>query len=169
MSEQFYHHKKWTPKAVEAAEKLIRKIHNLAPELEVTLMGAVPLKINGRNDLDIDILCPREKLMYYKGVFERTFGPALVDLKDTEYWAYSNDEVYWEFERDGFVADIMLHDPTTTHFRVQTKRHKKLSDNPELLAQYKILKNRSDGLPIAEYERRKLTFFENVVDKSEEK
>lgn len=163
-SQKIYHNNQWNPEAMKVAEKLIQKIHSIAPELEATFMGSVSLKISGRNDLDIDILCPAAKLQQYKSIFEKAFGPALTNLQDTEYWKFGSDEVYWEFEQDGFVADIMLHDPNTTHFIKQVSRQRKLAGSTALREKYQELKKAADGLPSEEYERRKLIFFETVVD-----
>jgi hypothetical protein len=53
----------------------------------------------------------------------------------------------------------MLYAPDTDHYKTQTNRHHKLNTNPQLLKQYEALKESCQGLPLSEYEKRKLQFF----------
>ena len=166
MSNAVYRNLPWTPSVTKAAEDLIKHIHDIAPELEVTFMGAAALSIDGKNDLDLDIICPSDQIERYKSLFEKELGPAMTNLQDSEYWKFLPDEVYWEFDWKGFKADVMLHDAHNQHFVTQSSRQKKLSESKELLESYKKLKRESDGIPMEEYERRKLRFFEDVLDKA---
>lgn len=166
MSDKIYKNLPWNPDTTKAARDLINRIHGVAPELEVTFMGAAALGIAGKNDLDLDIICPPKELVRYKTLFEKELGPAMKDLQDTEYWKFMPDEVYWEFNWGGFIADVMLHDAQNKHYVAQTSRHKKLSNSKELLERYTQLKQGANGLTMDGYERRKLRFFEEVVDRS---
>jgi hypothetical protein len=68
----------------------------------------------------------------------------------------------WHVEFGGVEIDCILSDPKLSHVPLQRKRFELLRANPELLREYKKLKEDCDGLPFAEYERRKIAFFEKI-------
>jgi hypothetical protein len=64
---------------------------------------------------------------------------------------------------NGFEIDAILSDPKTSHVPLQRKRFEILKSSPELQEEYRALKQSSDGLPYAEYEKRKIAFLEERV------
>ncbi len=149
-----FHLQPWDPKAQELAEKIVGQIHNIAPELEVLFMGAVALGLPGKNDIDLDIVCDASEVRMYT---ERLI-PVLGNPKDTKRTLTS-----WEFERDGFEIDCILSDPETSHVPLQQRRFEILKADSNLLNAYRQLKERCDGLPLIEYEKRKKAFLEEKV------
>jgi hypothetical protein len=154
MTEKIFHIQPWAPKTRETVKKLIGRIYEIAPELEVLFMGAAALGLPGKNDIDLDILCAKAELKLY---IEK-LSPLLGVPKSR-----SDISAGWSLELDGFEVDIMISDPTLSHVRWQRKRFEILKANPELLAAYKELKQQSDGLPYTEYKKRKHTFLEERV------
>lgn len=144
----------WTPKLKETSEKLIDRIQAVAPELEVLFMGAAALGLPGKNDIDLDILCNISDITTYT----EALLPILGVPKET-----SRALTAWEFQLDGFEIDVILSDPTISHVPLQQKCFEILKANPELLTKYRKLKEACNGLPYAEYERRKVAFFEDEV------
>ena len=154
MREKIFHLQQWTPKIQKTAERLIEQINNIAPELDVLFMGAAALKLPGKNDVDLDILCNEADITTYT---ERLL-PILGQPKEAR-----DDMVAWEFERDGFEIDVILSDPKTSHVALQRKRFELLKENQGLRDEYRKLKEASDGIPYAEYEKRKAAFLEEKV------
>lgn len=154
MSDKIFHLQPWTPVIQKVANDLIARIHTIAPELEVLFMGAAALKLPGKNDIDLDILCSQADLKTYT----EKLLPVLGTPKDAD-----NKLVIWEFILDGFEIDAILSDPKTSHVPLQQKRFEILKANPQLQAEYRQLKENCDGLPHAEYEKRKIAFLEEKV------
>lgn len=154
MNEGIFHLQPFNPNAQRRAEELIDKIHDIAPELEVLFMGAVALGLPGKNDIDLDILCDASEVRAYT----EKLIPLLGDPKETK-----GNLTSWESKLDGFELDCILSDPEISHVPLQQKRFEILKNNPTLLDEYKQLKEECDGLPLAEYEKRKKSFFEKKV------
>lgn len=154
MSESVFHLYPFDPNAQRLAEELIDKIHDITPELEVLFMGAVALGLPGKNDIDLDILCDASEVR----VYTQKLTPLLGHPKETK-----SDLTSWESNLDGFEIDCILSDPKTSHVPLQQKRFEALKSDPALLNEYRQLKEECDGLPLAEYEKRKKAFFETRV------
>ena len=154
MDEIIFHLKPWTPKVKETAESIIRKIHKTVPELEVLFMGAAALGLPGKNDIDLDILCDKDNVATYTQKLIAILGKPK-ESKD--------DLTAWEFELNGFEIDAILSDPKTSHVPLQRKRFELLRASSELRDEYLKLKETCDGLPYAEYEKRKIAFLETKV------
>lgn len=154
MNESIFRLQPWDPNAQELAENLIGQIHDVAPELEVLFMGAVALGLPGKNDIDLDILCDASEV--------RTYTEKLIPLLGQPKEA-RHDLTSWQSVRDGFEVDCLLSDPSVSHVPLQQKRFEILKSNSDLLDAYRQLKEDCDGLPFAEYEKRKETFLEQRV------
>jgi GrpB-like predicted nucleotidyltransferase (UPF0157 family) len=146
---------KWSPEIVATANNLIADIHRAAPSLEILFMGAAALGLPGKNDIDLDILCNKEEVEHYRNILSEVLGEPK-ELK--------NDMVFWEFEYNGYEIDCVLSDPNFSHVPVQRRRFEILKQNPKLLDKYKELKISCDGLEYDEYEKRKKSFFNDVLD-----
>lgn len=150
MTENVFHTQPWTPKIQETAQNLIDAIHSIAPEIEVLFMGAAALGLPGKNDIDLDILCNQKDVAFYT----QKLLPVLGLPKETQ-----DNLTAWEFRFHGFDIDAILSDPTISHVPEQQRVFEKLEMNSDLLDKYRQLKEACDGLPYAEYERRKKAFF----------
>lgn len=154
MDTAVFHLQPWAPQVKVVADKLIHDIHGVAPELEVLFMGAAALGLPGKNDIDLDILCSKDDLDTYTEKLTPLLGaPAKV----------SDATTAWKFMLSGYEIDCILSDPVTSHVPLQRKRFEILKSSPDLQHNYRRLKEKCDGLPYAEYERRKIDFFEEKV------
>ena len=150
MTRSIFHLQAWTPDLSKIAQQLIREIHSIAPELEVLFMGAAALKLPGKNDIDLDILCDEKRIHEYTNKLAMIFGkPRSADGTMT----------IWSFDRNNFEVDMILSDPKTSHVPQQLKVFEALRNNKALLNEYKTLKIAADGLPYHEYEAQKIQFF----------
>lgn len=123
-------------------------------------MGAAALELPGKNDIDLDILCDKTDI--------RAYTKKLVEVLGEPKEAKDNLTA-WEFMLDGFEIDAILSDPKISHVPLQRIRFETLKTNPELLNEYKELKEACDGLPYKEYEKRKIAFLEKKVFSSKAK
>jgi len=154
MTEKIFHLNEWTPQVPVAAQEIIDGIHTKTPELEVLFMGAAALKLPGKNDIDLDILCPRSDIPQAVERLQSVLGAPQ---------SVTDSVVAWEFEKDGFEVDCMLSDPTVSHVPRQRSVFERLVTDSHLCDQYERLKRESDGLPYAEYEQRKKAFFASIL------
>ncbi|HJP81212.1 MAG TPA: GrpB family protein [Candidatus Saccharimonadales bacterium] len=154
MNEAIFHLQPWNPEVRKQAESLIDKIHTIVPELEILFMGAAALGLPGKNDIDLDILCDASAVQAYA----EKLIPLLGNPKEMKSYLTSR-----EFSLDGFEVDCILSDPKTSHVPLQQKRFEILKANPSLRNEYRRLKEESNGLPLAEYEKRKKAFLETRV------
>lgn len=53
--------KPWSPKGLEIANKIIGDIHRIEPNLKIMLLGSLPLKIVGQEDIDISVFCMKSE------------------------------------------------------------------------------------------------------------
>lgn len=154
MTENIFHIQPWTPKVQETAQKLMDAIHSIAPEVEILFMGAAALGLPGKNDIDLDILCNRNDVAFYT----QKLLPILGTPQEVQ-----DNLTAWKFQLQGFDIDAILSDPTISHVPEQQRVFHKLKMNSDLLDEYRQLKEAYDGLPYAEYENRKKTFFNQRV------
>lgn len=145
----------WTPKVSEVAENLVSDIKRVTPELEILFMGAAALKLPGKNDIDLDILCDKKDI----GAYANKLVPVLGNPKEI------NDNLAaWNYELDGLEIDLILSDPGTSHVPAQKRVFEILKANIELQKEYIKLKIECDGMPYVEYENRKRSFFEMIIN-----
>lgn len=151
---KIYHHKPWSLRIKEIAEKLMHDIHEVVPEVGLFFMGAAALGLPGKNDIDLDITAPAEKIPEYTEKLKSVLG---------EPKEQSNQIAVWSFYVDDIEIDAIISDPTTSHVPEQQKVFETLNSNPALLAEYEQLKISCDGLPYEEYEKKKKEFFHTKV------
>jgi len=150
-----YHVREWTPGLKQLADELIAAVHQIAPELEVLFMGAAALGLPGKNDIDLDILCPQSRLKHYASILTSVFG-APQKLKETM--------AVWSYMQEGIEIDCILSDPTIpgSHVPAQRKMYETLKADIDLRERYRQLKYECDGLPYEQYEAKKKQFFQQV-------
>ena len=153
MSDKLFHLQAWTPQVLEVAQNVMRDIQRITPELEVLFMGAAALKLPGKNDIDLDILCAADDVPSYTKKLIAVLGKPEEELPH---------QTAWEFTQDGFEIDCILSDPSISHVPLQKRRFELLQSNPQLLEAYKQLKIACDGLPYEQYEKRKIAFLEKL-------
>lgn len=157
MQHDYYYIQEWKPELKRKAEDLIKKIHDVAPELEVLFMGAAALGLPGKNDLDLDILCDQHDLKRYVHVIMSVLGTPK-ELNEVM--------AIWSYEDEGIEIDCILSDDkrTGSHVPKQKAIFEKLKASPELQERYRKLKYEWSGLPYEQYETKKKEFLKEVED-----
>lgn len=155
MTENIFHLKPWTPEVASTAQNLINEIHDAVPELEVLFMGAAALGLPGKNDIDLDILCETKDIAHNAERLKATLGNSK---------SITHTIVAWEFKKDSFDIDCILSDPSTSHVPRQKRMFELLKADSRLREEYEELKRSSDGLPYADYEKRKKAFFARALE-----
>lgn len=156
MSDDIFHLQPWRPEAAATAQNIISEIHAVTPDLEVLFMGAAALKLPGKNDIDLDILCPAKDIAHNTEQLLGVLG---------EPNGIAKTMTVWKFERNGFEIDCILSDPSVSHVPHQKRAFELLKENAKLRKEYEELKQNSDGLPNIEYEKCKKAFFRRIVSK----
>jgi len=142
----------FNPRLTTLATEIIDKVHSVVPELEVKHMGASALKISGQCDLDIYIFCDKADFSYYLPKLSSIFGPR--DSKSIIEWNYTIDD---------FDVELYLTDPNSPSMKRQVKVYEILKNNPQLLQEYAVLKEKMDGKPYQEYQRKKYEFYHRIL------
>ena len=116
--------KPFNPKGLDIANQIIESIKSVEPDLEVVLMGSLPLKILGQEDIDISVFCIQSEQLKHVDHFKRLFGKPKQQGKNS---------IGWEFEKEGFNVEVWLTDPTSETMVGQIKVFNLLRNNPDLL------------------------------------
>ena len=146
--------KPWDPKGLDIANQIIMDIKSVEPDLEVILLGSLPLKIAGQEDIDISALCVKSEQPKHLNNFKKLFG---------EPGRYGENSTGWDFERDGFSVSVWLTDPTADTTKAQIQVFNLLRDNPDLLKEYEKIKLEAKDLSYKEYQVRKYEFYNRIL------
>ncbi|MDP3991784.1 MAG: hypothetical protein Q8P66_02740 [Candidatus Colwellbacteria bacterium] len=144
----------WNSKGLDIANRIIADIKSTEPDLEVILLGSLPLKIAGQEDIDISALCVKSEQLKHLGNFKKLFG---------EPGRYGKNSTGWDFERDGFSVSVWLTDPTADTTKAQIQVFNLLRDNPDLLKEYEKIKLEAKDLSYKEYQVRKYEFYNRIL------
>jgi GrpB-like predicted nucleotidyltransferase (UPF0157 family) len=144
----------WDSKTEPVAKKLMDDMRPAVPDLEVFHTGAAALNISGKNDLDFSILGVPEDFDNYL--------PALIKVLG-EPQKRGRENVRWEIIRDGFPVDVHLTDKDSLGWKEHKKIFELLRDNSQILEEYQILKEQSNGVSLREYQRRKYEFYNRIL------
>ena len=147
--------KPWNPKGLEIADQVIAEIKAVEPDLEIMLLGSLPLKILGQEDIDISVFCIKSEQPKHLDNFKKLFEEPTKQSKNT---------IGWGFQRDGFLVEIWLTDPTTETTKAQVEVFNLLKNNPDLLKEYARIKEEAKDLPYKEYQRRKYEFYHKILE-----
>jgi hypothetical protein len=143
-------------KEVKKTGNVIRsKIQQTFPELNVHLIGSAELGIAGQRDVDLLIECPWKEFSKYKKSLELFFGPA--DKVRKKF-------IEWHFLKNNCSVEILLVDPTSRVFRGPVNTFAVLKSNPKYIEKYEEIKKVSNGSTIREYKRRRLAFFNAIMN-----
>lgn len=146
--------KPFNPKGLDIANRIISSIKSIEPNLEVLLLGSLPLKISGQEDIDINAFCIRSEQSKYMDNFKKLFG---------EPTRQGKNSTGWDFEEEGFSVSVWLTDPTTETTKAQIQVFNMLKDNPSLLKEYEVIKEEAKNLPYKEYQKRKYEFYNRIL------
>ena len=146
--------KPFNPRGLEIAEQIIANIKAVEPKLEVMLLGSLPLRISGQEDIDISAFCIKSEQSKHVDNFKKVFG---------EPTSYGNNSIKWSFIKEGFSIDVWLTDPTVETTKAQVKVFNLLKNNPKLLKEYEQIKENAKDLTCKKYQTRKYEFFNRIL------
>lgn len=146
--------KPFDPKIKEVSEKIVSKIKNLFPDLEVLHMGASNLGISGQNDIDIYALSDPKNFNEYFSELIKVFGEPLHKHEKS---------VEWKFKRFGFDIEFYLTDPKSPSMQRQIQIYNILKSNRKLLKEYENLKLSFNGKNFRDYQKAKYEFYNRIL------
>lgn len=148
----------YDPTSFEKFESVKRKIQIvLGSDAKVIHRGATSLGISGQNEIDVYVPVPPEQFDKFIPVLTTAFGnPRKV---------YPNDRARFAIYEEGKRVDVFLINQNSPGWINGIKFENYLRKHPDLLEQYRILKETGHGLTIREYYRRKTAFFNEIVAK----
>src|SRR3989344_1156868 len=136
--------KEFNPAGLVIADKIINEIKLIEPSLEVMLLGSLPLRIAGQEDIDISVFCEKIKQPEHVASFKKIFG---------EPTRQGTNSIGWDFVKAGFSVSVWLTDPNVETTKAQVKIFNILKNDPALLKQYERIKIESKNLSYKEYQR----------------
>ena len=146
--------KPFNPKGLEIADQIIKEIKSVEPGLEILLLGSLPLKIAGQEDIDISAFCVKSEQPKHIDTFKKLFG---------EPTRIGKNSIGWDFKKEGFDISVWLTDPTVETTKAQVEVFNLLKNDPNLLKEYERIKVEAKDLPYKEYQRRKYEFYHKIL------
>ncbi len=150
--------KPWNPKGLDIANQIITDIKSFGPDLEVILLGSLPLKIAGQEDVDITAFCVASEQWKYLDHLKKLFG---------EPTGRGKKATGWDFQKDDFSVSLWLTDPAVPSTQDQVQVFNLLKDSTDLLKEYEKIKLGAKDLAYKEYQTRKYEFFNRILDRKE--
>lgn len=150
--------KPWDPKTRDIANKSMKDIQFAVPNLEVLHTGAVALEISGQNDIDFSILGKPEDFGKYLPNLIKVLG---------QPQKIGKENVRWEIVVEGYPVDVHLTDKDSQEIKEHRRVFELLQNNPQLLEEYKVLKEQSNSLSMREYQRKKYEFYNRILEEYE--
>ena len=148
--------KPYNPEGLGIADRVMDKIKNVVPELEVVLIGSLALGIAGQEDIDINIFCLREEQFKFVDSIKALFG---------EPSRLGRNSTCWDFRNGDFDVSVWLTDPTVESTKRQLQVFNTLKSNPDLLYEYEKIKLEAKNVPYKEYQMRKYEFYHKILDR----
>src|SRR3989344_6206530 len=134
--------KPFNPKGLKIANQIISAIKSIEPHLDVLLLGSLPLKISGQEDIDISVFCIKSEQLKYLDNFKMLFG---------EPTRNGTNSIGWDFQQEGFSVSVWLTDPTVETTKRQVQVFNLLKNDPNLLKEYEEIKLASKDLSYKQY------------------
>jgi GrpB-like predicted nucleotidyltransferase (UPF0157 family) len=144
-------------RGLEIAKTVIDDIYSIEPNLEVFLVGSLPLKIAGQRDIDITSNNSVSNFEIYKTKFENILGiPNKIN----------DSSIVWHFNKGDYEISFYIVDPTKSdQLQRQVQLNNWFKSNPRLLIEYEKLKLSLNGRPYKFYLERKCEFFNEILAK----
>lgn len=146
--------KPFHPKIKGIAQRLIRRINVIAPNLDVKFIGASALGISGIGDIDLFVLCPIRQFKKYIKALTAEFGKPRHIAKTF---------IEWKFLRKGHDVEIYLTGPRSGLVPKQMKLFQVLKCNAKLRREYQKLKESYDGKSFKAYQKAKYEFYNRIL------
>lgn len=144
-------------RGLEIAQVVINDIHSVEPNLEVFLVGSLPLKIAGRRDIDITSNDSVSNFGIYKTKFKKVLGmPSKIN----------DSSVVWHFNKEGYEVSFYIVDAEKSdQLQRQMQTNNLFKNNSTLLTQYEKLKLSLNDKPYRFYLEKKYEFFNEILAK----
>lgn len=144
-------------KVNKLGHSLTEKIHAKFPELSVYFLGSAKLGILGQRDIDLMASCQYKNFDTYLPYLTFLFGKP--DKRRKKF-------VEWHFRKNRCDIELLLIDPSSHMFQSPLKIYELLNNNKRYLQEYIKIKQMSDGIPIREYNRKRMEFFNRILKES---
>jgi GrpB-like predicted nucleotidyltransferase (UPF0157 family) len=149
--------KPYDPKTSALADKIISKIKDEIPDVDVRFMGASALEISGQNDIDIYVITSGKNKETYKNILNKIF-PELSGNINTLVNFHK-----WNWEDKGLEVSVYLSNPEEQKFQEQLDIFDLLKSNQNILKEYENLKLSMNGKTYKEYQTAKYEFYNRVL------
>lgn len=146
--------KKFNPKDLIIAKNLMKEIKTACPEITLYLIGSLPLKIEGRGDIDLYASVPRNR---FGKVCECLSGLFTNPIKKR------SSHIVWDFNYRGVKTELKLTSPGDKVLQRQLFQFYLLKNNSNYLNEYRRLKIELNGHPKLEYMRKRMEFFNRII------
>ncbi|KKR09877.1 MAG: hypothetical protein UT39_C0026G0002 [Candidatus Woesebacteria bacterium GW2011_GWA1_39_21] len=146
--------KKFNPKHLVCANKLMQKIKKVCPDLTLYLIGSVALRIEGMGDIDLYASTPLDKFPQVSQCLTKLFGKPL---------KIRRRHIVWGFKYQHISTELELTDPDDKTLRTQLRLFNLLKNNPCYLQEYRTLKNNLNNHPQLDYVRKRMEFFNRIL------
>ena len=147
----------YDPQVTEIFQEVKKEIQLLlGPETEVLHKGASAWGISGKGDVDIYIPVPANKFETTASILKETFG------KPGSF--YPLERVRWTRNVKDYEVEIFVMNKASQRWKDSLVFWREMETNPKALEQYRILKEKAEGLTVREYYREKLEFYNQVLE-----
>lgn len=145
----------YNPKTKDVFEKIKKEIQIFLGKVEILHCGSTSLEILGQGEVDLYIPVEQNRFNRHLEKVIKHFGEAgsIYPLKRARFVRYIDD----------IKVEIFLINKEDNDWKDSRKFEKCLKDNSGLLKQYCKLKEKSRGLSIQYYYRRKIEFINKVL------
>lgn len=140
----------------EAVREKVRAV--LGPETRVEHRGATSLGISGQDEIDVYVPVPESRFNALLAPLEAAFGPPRSH--------YPLERARFVVLEQGKHVDIFLINEDCRGWTDGCKLDAYLRLHPDVLLEYEALKAAGDGLSTRAYYRRKLEFFNKILENS---
>ena len=146
----------YNPETKIVFEKAKKEVQDVLGKVEVAHHGATSLEISGQGEVDLFIPVLGKCFDYYLEKLITYFGePGSV---------YALERVRFVKYVDDIKVEIMLVNKERNGWKNSVKFKSCLLENPNLLSEYRELKEDANGLTTQEYYRHKIEFFNKVFE-----
>lgn len=147
--------RKYDSSISKTAGKFIRKINKALPQITIYFIGSAGLGIAGVGDIDLIAPVLSQDFNLYLPMLVSILGQPSKKRKKF---------IEWECKMDNYPIEFTVADPNTLFFKEQMIVFNALKKDGNLLQEYKNIKKISNNLPIREYQKMKMKFFNNIVN-----
>ena len=145
----------YNPEVKLVFEKIKKEIQKVLGEVKVKHCGATSLGISGQGEIDLYVPVSEKSFNGYLEKLVKHLGKAgsVYPLRRVRFVKYIS----------GIKIEIFLINKEIDDWKNCVKFENYLKQHPEILEEYKKLKEESEGLTVQEYYRKKLEFINKII------